>query len=256
MSVLEQFSMKGKNLLVTGGARGIGCAVAKGFADAGANVCIADVNAKEAQATAKQIEKAYNVKTLALQCDVTNQAQVRDMVNDCIKKFSNIDVLLNNAGICINNDADKMTCEEWKKVMDININGVFYVAQEVGKYMIEQGGGSIINTASMAASMVVWPQPQVAYNASKAAVVMLTKSMAAEWAKHNVRVNCISPGYTRTDLTDAIRKDWRDYWNSVIPMGRMAETHELVGAVIYLASDAATYTTGTDIIIDGGTTCI
>lgn len=256
MSILDQFSMADKNLLVTGGARGIGRAVAKGFADAGANVCIVDINAAEAKATAEEIANAYDVQTLALQCDVTNQTQVKGMVEDCIKKFSRIDVLLNNAGICINNDADKMTCEEWNQVMDININGVFYVAQEVGKQMIKQGGGSIINTASMAASMVVWPQPQVAYNASKAAVVMLTKSMAAEWAKHNVRVNSISPGYTRTDLTDAIRKDWRDYWNSVIPMGRMAEPHELIGAVIYLASDAATYTTGTDIIIDGGTTCI
>jgi len=255
MSILDKFSMKGKNLLVTGGARGIGRAVAEGFADAGANVGIADIDLKQAEITAKEINAKYGVETLALQCDVTAQPEVVKMVAAYADRFKRIDVLFNNAGICINNNAELMTAEEWHRVMDININGEFYVAQEVGKRMIAQGGGSIVNTASMAATMVVWPQPQVSYNASKGAVVMLTKSMAAEWAKYHVRVNCISPGYTRTELTDAIRKDWRDYWTSVIPMGRMAEVEELVGAVLYLASDAATYTTGTDLIVDGGTTC-
>lgn len=234
---------------------GIGRAVAEGFADAGAQIGIADINLDGAKATAGEIAQKYGVKAVAYQCDVTDQVQVQKLVADFVEDFSKIDVLFNNAGICINNDAQNMTAEEWHNVMDININGVFYVAQAVGKQMIKQGFGSIVNTASLAAIMVVWPQPQVAYNASKAAVVMLTKSMAAEWAKHNVRVNSISPGYTRSALTDAIRKDWRDYWTSVIPMGRMAEVEELVGAVLYLASDAATYTTGTDILIDGATSC-
>ena len=256
MSILDKFSMKGKSFLVTGGARGIGRAVAKGFADAGAEVGIADIDLEAAKKTADEIAKAFGGKTVAYQCDVTDQKQVEKLVADFIEDFSKIDVLFNNAGICINNNAQDMTAKEWHSVMDININGVFYMAQAVGRQMIAQGYGNIVNTASMAATMVVWPQPQVAYNASKAAVVMLTKSMAAEWAKHNIRVNCISPGYTRTDLTDAIRKDWRDYWTSVIPMERMAEVDELVGAVLYLASDAATYTTGADIMMDGGTSCV
>ncbi len=255
MSILDKFSMKGKNLLVTGGARGIGRAVAEGFADAGASLGIADIDLDQTEAAAKEIAATHGVETLTIRCDVTDQAQVVQMVDKFAGRFGRIDVLFNNAGICINNNAELMTAEQWHRVMDININGIFYVAQEVGKRMIAQGGGSIVNTASMAATMVVWPQPQVAYNASKGAVVMLTKSMAAEWAKYHIRVNCISPGYTRTELTDAIRKDWRDYWTSVIPMGRMAEVDELVGAVLYLASDAATYTTGTDLIVDGGTTC-
>jgi len=194
MSILDKFSMKGKSFLVTGVARGIGRAVAMGFADAGAEVGIADIDLDAARKTADEIAKEFGGKTVAYQCDVTDQKQVEGLVEDFIKDFSKIDVLFNNAGICINNNAQDMTAKEWHNVMDININGVFYVAQAVGRQMIAQGYGSIVNTASMAATMVVWPQPQVAYNASKAAVVMLTKSMAAEWAKHNVRVNCISPG--------------------------------------------------------------
>jgi NAD(P)-dependent dehydrogenase (short-subunit alcohol dehydrogenase family) len=147
-----------------------------------------------------------------------------------------------------------MTEEQWDTVIDIDLKGTFLCSQAAGRVMIAQGSGSIINIASMSGSIVNIPQCQASYNAAKAGVMQLTRSLAAEWAQHNVRVNSVSPGYTATEMTKTV-PEYHEGWCKLIPMGRMAEPREIVGAVIYLASDASTYTTGHDLVIDGGYTC-
>ena len=158
----------------------------------------------------------------------------------------------------MNIPAEEMTLEQWKKVIDINLTGVFLTAQAAGRIMIKQGGGSIINTASMSAHIVNVPQPQCSYNASKAGVIQLTKSLAIEWAKYHVRVNSISPGYIGTELTlnSPSLKPLIDQWNASAPLGRMGRPDELQAIAVYLAGDASSFTTGSDFLIDGAFTCI
>jgi len=244
------FSLKGKVALVTGGNQGIGKVVSKYLADAGADIVILDLN--DASAVAAAIAAEYGVRAIAYVCDVTRQADVVAAVAEAAKAMGTLDILFNNAGIVYHKAAIDLLPDEWHNVMDVNLNGVFYVAQAFAKYLAANGkGGSIINTASMSATIVNVPQEQASYNASKAAVVQLTKSLAVEWAPLGIRVNCISPGYIATEMLQFIRQDWKDYWASIIPFRRLGKPEELAGAVIYLASDASTYTSGSDIIIDG-----
>ena len=177
------------------------------------------------------------------------------MIETIMNNFETLDIAFNNAGICINEDAREMSFKSWEKVININLTGVFLTAQAAGKIMIENNKGSIINTASMSGHIVNHPQPQSAYNASKAGVIQLTKSLAVEWAGFNVRVNSISPGYISTEMTLKAKKEWIAEWEKAIPMKRMGNPEELCGAAIYLASDASTYTTGADMVLDGGYTC-
>jgi NAD(P)-dependent dehydrogenase (short-subunit alcohol dehydrogenase family) len=244
MNIIDQFRITGKKAFVTGGARGIGKSIAIAIAQAGADIAIVDLDKEVGEQTAHEIAQ-IGVKTITVQADVTKPDAVQHMVDTVVKDFGSIDIVFNNAGICINTKAEEMTFEEWKKVIDINLTGVFLVAQAAGKVMIGQKKGSIINTASMSGHIVNEPQPQCAYNASKAGVIMLTKSLAAEWAPHNVRVNSISPGYIGTEMTlKAI--DWIPQWEKRTPVGRMGKPEELQGIVLYLASDASSYTTGSD----------
>ena len=244
------FSLKGKVALVTGGNQGIGKVVSKYLADAGADIVILDLN--DASAVAAAIAAEYGVRAIAYVCDVTRQADVVAAVAEAAKAMGTLDILFNNAGIVYHKAAIDLLPDEWHNVMDVNLNGVFYVAQAFAKYLAANGkDGSIINTASMSATIVNVPQEQASYNASKAAVVQLTKSLAVEWAPLGIRVNCISPGYIATEMLQFIRQDWKDYWASIIPFRRLGKPEELAGAVIYLASDASTYTSGSDIIIDG-----
>lgn len=253
MNIIDQFRLTGKKAFVTGGARGIGKSVAIALAQAGADIAIVDLDKEVGEQTAHEISQ-LGVKTLAIQTDVTKPGAVQAMMDTVVKEFSSVDVVFNNAGICINVNAEEMTFEEWTKVIDINLTGVFLVAQAAGRVMIGQKSGSIINTASMSGHIVNEPQPQCAYNASKAAVIQLTKSLAAEWAPHNVRVNSISPGYIGTEMT-LKATDWIPQWEKRIPFGRMGKPEELQGVVLYLASDVSSYTTGSDFIVDGGFTC-
>lgn len=169
-----------------------------------------------------------------------------------------MDIAFCNAGICMNIPAEEMTLEQWNKVMNINLTGTFLTCQAAGKVMIAQGGGSIINTASMSGHIVNVPQPQCSYNASKAAVIQLTKSLAVEWALKNVRVNSISPGYIGTELTlnSPTLKPLIEQWNAMAPLKRMGKPDELQGIAVYLASDASSFTTGSDFVVDGAFTCI
>jgi NAD(P)-dependent dehydrogenase (short-subunit alcohol dehydrogenase family) len=254
MTIFERFNLRNKKALVTGGARGIGKSVSEALAQAGADTAIVDLNAAEATKTARELE-THGVKALAVEADVTKPDQVNRMIEAVLGAFGTIDVLFNNAGICINEKAEEMSFASWQKVIDVNLTGVFLVAQAAGRVMIGKGGGSIVNTASMSGHIVNQPQPQCGYNASKAGVIMLTRCLAAEWAPHKVRVNSISPGYIATEMT-LKATEWMPAWIAATPLKRMGRPEELQGAVLYLASDASTFTTGSDILIDGAFTCI
>ena len=249
------FSLKGKVALITGGNQGIGKVVSRYLADAGADIVIVDLN--DASPVAASIAAEYGVRAEAHICDVTDRDGVARALAKAAASMGTLDILFNNAGIVFHKAALDLSADEWASVLDVNLNGVFYVAQAFANYLVaNKKGGSIINTASMSGTIVNVPQEQASYNTSKAAVVHLTKSLAVEWAPLGIRVNCISPGYIATEMLQFIRQDWKDYWTSIIPFRRLGTPEELAGAVIYLASDASTYTSGTDIIIDGGFTSV
>ena len=253
MGVRELFDLDGRAALVTGGARGIGRACADALAEMGAKLALVDIH-EENLASAEAELKAQGCDVVAFACDVTDRAACEEMVKGTVNRFGSVDILVTSAGIALWAPGEEMNEEDWDQVLDLNLKGVFFSCQAAGKQMIEQQRGSIVNVASMSAHIVNNPQPQAAYNASKAGVVHLTRSLAVEWAPFNVRANSISPGYTATEMTLTV-PDYHEGWTALIPMKRMAEPQELVGAVIYLASDASTYTTGHDLIIDGGYMC-
>ena len=254
MGILDQFRLDGKKAIVTGGARGIGQATALAFAEAGADVAVMDIiDTSETVRLIKEMgREAYSIKV-----DLTNEDDVNAAVAEAKEKLGAIHVLHNNAGIAHCVKCEDMTFEEWRMVMKIDLDAVFLVARAVGRIMIADGtGGSIVNTASMSGTIVNYPQEQVAYNAAKAGVIHLTKSLTCEWAKYNIRVNCISPGYVCTDMTPpTTNKAWQDIWYSMCPTKRMASAQEMAGGVLYLASPAASYTTGANLEIDGGYAC-
>ncbi|MDR1558613.1 MAG: SDR family oxidoreductase [Clostridiales bacterium] len=259
MGILEKLRLDGKAALVTGGARGIGKSVAIALAEAGADAALVDTDIAEAEKAAEEISRLNTgVRIIAVKADVTDEAQVDTMTGEVLSAFGRLDIAFCNAGVCVNTPAEEMTLEQWKKVIDVNLTGVFLTARAAGRVMIARGGGSIINTASMSGHIVNYPQPQCAYNASKAAVIQLTKSLAVEWASKNVRVNSISPGYIGTDLVlnaphlaPLIEK-----WESVTPVRRMGRPDELQAISVYLAGDSSAFTTGADFVIDGAFTCV
>jgi NAD(P)-dependent dehydrogenase (short-subunit alcohol dehydrogenase family) len=254
MKILEQFSLKDKVSIMTGGARGLGKAMAQSLAQAGSDIVIVDLDLETAQKTADLLA-SEGIRALALRVDITNPAEVDRMVDEIVEKFGRIDVLFNNAGIAQWVNAEEMNLEDWRRIMNVNLDSVFIMSQAVGKIMIKQQKGSIVNTSSMSGVIVNTPQCQAAYNVSKAGVIMLTKSLAFEWAKHNIRVNTIAPGYMETEMIDQFKaqhKDKIDLWTSLTPMNRMGRPHELGPLAVYLASDASSYVTGAVCMIDGG----
>jgi sorbose reductase len=257
MNAKQALSVQGKKILITGGARGIGKAVARVLLEAGAETALVDIDAPMAKKSAAELSALTGGRCEGLTCDVTDPAGVQAMTERFVQRFGRLDGVFNNAGICIHRPALDVSPEEWNAVIGTNLTGVFCVAQASARLFVRQGGGgAIVNTASMSGTIVNVPQQQAAYNASKAAVVHLTKSLAVEWAPLGIRVNCISPGYIETEMTGAVRQDWRDAWVASIPFGRMGRPEELAGAVIYLLSDAAGYTSGSQILIDGCFTCV
>lgn len=257
MGIVERMRLDGKKGFITGAARGIGKCTARAFAEAGADVAIVDMDLATAEQTAAEIAAATGRKVIALKCDVTSEEEVKAMVDAVVEQLGGLDFCHANAGICINAPADEMTYAQWKKNIDVNLNSVFLTDTIAGKYMLANGGGSIINTASMSAHIVNVPQPQCAYNASKAGVIQLTKSLAIEWAKRGVRVNSISPGYIGTDLTlsSPTLQPLIEQWNAMAPTGRLGKPEELESICVYLAGDTASFTTGADFSIDGAFTC-
>lgn len=254
MSILDAFRLDGKKAVVTGAARGIGQASAVALAEAGADVAVIDII--DTSETIAKIE-AVGRKAYGIKADLTVEDEVNAAVAEAKEKLGAIHVLHNNAGIAYCVRCEDMTFEEWRKVLAIDLDAVFLVARAVGRIMIKDGtGGSIVNTASMSGTIVNYPQEQVAYNAAKAGVIHLTKSLACEWAKHGIRVNCISPGYVCTDMTPATTNQaWQEIWFSMCPTKRMATAQEMAGGILYLASPASSYTTGANLEIDGGYAC-
>ncbi|MFC1762465.1 glucose 1-dehydrogenase [Planctomycetota bacterium] len=248
------FDLKDKNAFITGGAQGIGKAIALGYAEFGANVAIVDLDMEKAEQTCAELREK-GVKAIAVETDVTKPAQVDDMVQTVVGEFGSLDVAVNNAGIANLNNAEDISYDDWLQVIDVNLNGVFLTARAAGKVMIKQKSGSIISTASMSSSIINVPQKIANYCASKAGVKHLTKALAVEWAPHNVRVNCISPGYIGTELV-ASMTDYLPGWTEKTPMGRIGRPEDLIGAYVYLASDASQWTTGSDMVVDGGYTCL
>lgn len=256
MSVMDRFSLKNCCSIVTGAAMGLGKAMAAALAEVGSDIVIADINVDEAEKTAAEI-RYLGVKALVVRSDVTNPQDADELVKKVLAEFGRIDVLINNAGISKHVKAENMKLEDWQKVLDVNLNGVFIMSQAVGQVMIRQQKGSIINISSMSGLIVNTPQCQCAYNVSKAGVIMLTKSLAAEWAEHNIRVNTIAPGYMKTELTRPYfegNSDMVKQWMELSPMKRPGTPDELQGIAVYLASDASSFCTGGVFTVDGGYT--
>jgi 2-deoxy-D-gluconate 3-dehydrogenase len=247
----DLFDLEGKTAVVTGASRGLGRSMAIGLAKAGADVIVTDI--LDASETVSEIKK-FNRKSLGLKVDVTNKSDVEAMINKIQDKFGNIDILVNNAGILRTGNAEILDKEDWDKVLQVNLTGQFLCAQAVGRQMIKQKSGSIINIASIAG--LGGYASSVPYSASKAGVILMTKTLAVEWGKYNIRVNAICPGVFATDMTDAYLKDkqFKEMIQNKVPLGRHAKPDELVGTVVYLASKASDYVTGHALVIDGGWT--
>jgi NAD(P)-dependent dehydrogenase (short-subunit alcohol dehydrogenase family) len=254
--ILERFKLHGRAALVTGAGQGIGRAFAHALGEAGAAVAVVDLNRATAEATGDEL-LAKGIDAIALAIDVTKADQAQAMVDAVVAKWGRLDIAMNNAGMGEWVDSENVTEAQWDRMLDLNLKAVFFCAQAEAKAMLAQGYGKIINTASMSGSIVNWPQHQAAYNISKAGVIHLTRSLAAEWAPRGVRVNCISPGYTQTALVDKlletpIGQRMAPQWMSRTPMGRFAQVTDLQGAAVFLASEASDFMTGSDVVIDGG----
>jgi NAD(P)-dependent dehydrogenase (short-subunit alcohol dehydrogenase family) len=241
---------------VTGGGQGIGRAFAHALGEAGAAVAVVDINGEVAETVAGELTKK-GVDAIAVVADVTQTDQIRNMVDTVIGKWGKLTIAVNNAGIGNWTNAEEVDEDNWDRMANLNLRGVFFCAQAAGKIMLDAGYGKIINTASISGVISNTPQNQSVYNITKAGVIHLTKSLAAEWAPRGVRVNSISPGYTRTKLVDdllatPLGQTVLPTWLSMTPQGKMLEVTDLQGAVVYLASEVSDAMTGHDMIIDGG----
>ncbi|HEX5254156.1 MAG TPA: SDR family oxidoreductase [Mycobacterium sp.] len=255
MNVMDLFGLRGKRALVTGASSGIGRKVAQAYAQAGADVAIAARNVEVLESVAGELAADGGGKVVPIQCDVTRPEQVNSMVDRVIAELGGIDIAVCNAGIIGVVPMLEMSPEEFQRIQDTNVTGVFLTAQAAARAMVAQGcGGVIINTASMSGSIINVPQQVSHYCASKAAVIHMTKAMAVELAPHNIRVNSVSPGYILTELVEPLTEYHRQ-WEPKIPLGRIGRPEELTGLYVYLASEASSYMTGSDVVIDGGYTC-
>lgn len=258
---LPSFSLEGKVAVVTGAGRGLGREFLTGFALSGAKGACIDLNQRSADESVARIQDRVRKAQPDLEipilkgyeCNATIESQVATTMDQIMADFGRIDVLVTAAGMVDNVEAENYDYARWRRMMDINLDGSFLTAREAGRHMIaNKTRGSIILIASMTATACTRPQKQAAYNASKGAIVMLAKSLATEWAPYGVRVNSLSPGYTRTPLIAGLLenegKELVDSWAKDIPMGRIAEPHELMGPAVWMASDASSYLTGSDIV--------
>ena len=255
MSVLDLFDLHGKRALVTGGSSGIGKRVALAYAQAGAQVAIAARHFEALEKVAGEIAAEGAGEVLPIGCDVTRQDEVATMLDRMTAELGGIDIAVCNAGIVSVTPMLDMSLDEFQRIQDTNVTGVFLTAQAAARAMVKQGqGGVIINTASMSGHIINIPQQVGHYTTSKAAVIHLTKAMAVEFAPHNIRVNSVSPGYILTELVEPLA-EYHRLWEPKIPLGRIGRPEELTGLYLYLASDASSYMTGSDVVIDGGYTC-
>src|SRR3954463_16431211 len=254
---LEKFKLNGKTAFITGGGQGIGLACAEALAEAGARVVIGDRDSRVADSAKAELKaKGFDAETAIM--DVTDTKRVAEVANDLVARHGKVDILVNNAGIARSmTPAEAVTDEHWLNVIDVNLNGTFWCCRAFGSHMLAMKTGSIANIGSMSGIIVNKPQEQSYYNASKAAVHHLTKSLAAEWAPRGVRVNAVAPTYINTPLTSFAKQNKEMYqiWLDMTPMGRMGEGDEVGSTVHLLARDAARLITGAIVLTDGGYTC-
>ena len=249
--ILDDFRLDGRTALITGGNRGLGQACAVALAEAGADVAITARDSARNQTVTAEIESRGR-RGLAVQADVTDADDVRRLVDDVRTAFGGIDILVNNAGIAIHRPSLEVPPEEWQQVLDLNLTALWNCSTAVARGMIDAGGGAIVNVGSMSAQIVNRPQWQASYNASKAAVHHLTRSLAAEWAPHNIRVNALAPGYVKTDMAPVDEPQFQQHWILDAPQQRYATPEEIAPSVVYLASPASSFMTGSILLIDGG----
>ena len=250
MTVLDAFQLTDRVAVVTGGNRGLGLAFTRALAQAGARVgIVARDDAKTADAIRELPEGVHG-----FHADVRSRADVERVVPEIVSVLGGVDILVNNAGACVHAPALEVTDEDWSEVVTTNLTGVWNCCQAFGRHMADNGGGTIVNIGSMSGMIVNRPQWQPAYNASKAAVHHLTRSLAAEWAPLGIRVNALAPGYVKTEMAPVDQPEFRRHWIEDAPMQRYATPEEIAPSVVYLASEASAFMTGSVIVIDGGYT--
>ena len=251
------FDVGRKSVIVTGAASGIGRQLAVGLSKAGASVACVDQNSDGAVETERMLDAADGT-SIVIESNVTSTTDLQHMVEQVATRFGRVDILVNCAGVNQQAPAEEMSEATWNRVIGVNLTGTFLANQAVARQMIRQGGGSIINFSSFCSTHIVKTDYQCAYYASKAGVAMLTKALAVEWTKHNIRVNAIAPGFTATPMFQADREKNKDedLLLESVPMGRFQDPMDLLGVVIFLASDASSYVTGHELFSDGGRSCL
>ena len=256
--IIGKIKLTGKTAIVTGGHSGIGRGIVEAFAQAEIkNIVIAGRREELGKKVASEVSKEHpGVNCVFYRADICIAADRQGLVDFTKENFNRIDILVNNAGTTHVESMETISYENYRKIMDINLDAVFFLSQAVGRVMIEQKGGAIINTSSNSDRLVMTPQKQAVYNASKAGVSMLTKCLAYEWAEHNIRVNAVSPGYIQSDiLPQGVRKDGKKFhevWKEMIPMGRFGYAEEIGAVVLFAASDICPFLNGSVILADGG----
>ncbi len=253
MNALEKFSLRDRVAVVTGGSRGLGAGFARALGDAGARVVLVGRDRTAGEAVLGSLTGA-GIQAHFVAGDVTRRADIDRLLAATLDTYGRVDILINNAGTCVHAPALEVTDEDWRQVMDVNVDAVWMCAQTFGAHFVEQRSGSIVNIGSMSGFIVNRPQWQPAYNASKAAVHHLTRSLAAEWGPYGVRVNALAPGYIRTEMSPVDQPQFRQHWIDDAPMQRYGTVEELAPAVIFLASDASSFVTGSVLVADGGYT--
>lgn len=248
--------LQGKNVIITGSARGIGEEYARGLAKAGASLALCDRNGGQLEETAHRLREQTGAAVVCREVDVTDEQQVDAFTASVLEQYGRIDGLVNNAGVLLRRKPEEMSREEWEFIMGVNVTGTFLFSKSVGKVMIGQRKGSIVNIASIGARQAL--SLRAAYCTSKAAVEHLTRCLAFEWGQHGVRVNAIAPGYTATDMNADLRSDPAVYARMVseVPLGRFGMPADLVGTLVFLLSEASEYVSGQTIYVDGGKTTV